>query len=144
MRVEIEREKNLEGLSPSITSSERESFIGYTQLTIPEVITVSTEKRDCEPFDSPPRPEGRGLLKVHPEPRFYAVFKGGASRGRTGEKYLFKDYHSKSGSDLAFCSGASGRSSRKHIRQHNLFFIREKSSTTFKSDQAPHFQVAAV
>jgi hypothetical protein len=33
-----------------------------------------------------PRPEGRGLLKVHPQLRpFTPSLKGGASRGRTGE-----------------------------------------------------------
>jgi len=36
---------------------------------------------------STPQPEGWGLLEVHPEPRFYTrPFKGGASRGRMGEK----------------------------------------------------------
>ena len=33
------------------------------------------------------RPEGRGLLEVHPEPCFPTpAFKGGGSHGRTGER----------------------------------------------------------
>jgi len=45
------------------------------------------------PFDklkAPSRAEG---LKVHPEPRFPPALKGGASRGRMGEKVVCDKGH---------------------------------------------------